>query len=411
MEEKWIVVADTATWMSQQKTSDFVAVARARGFKVARVASAKRFQTDEDLFILDSFSQADVLSEKLRFLNGKVFLVYPGSDCGACFIALAAYDAGARFIHPHLVDQLYDKGRLADYLETKSVRGPASWMIRHEKDFQNIPKDLPLVAKPIFSTGGIANHDWDYKQYASVTDLQAQLETRSQLKAFLASNQLDSKRATVLQHCIQAARFLDVHVVCKGAHGKGQPFHIFLTGEFHTDPENLLIVESKSATALPAGIQERIERFVGELVTDGVANCVLNLQFAMTEDDLYLFDCNLRVAGIWSYLYKLMRPDFYEQVLNYFTDQTYSFELKQPYYLKTPYYLRAGATVRSIAVPEAPSHLLVAYGDHLRPGYRVPKKQNSIQPSPQIFAVGQTESECREKIISLINNTRVEYQE
>ena len=138
---------------------------------------------------------------------------------------------------------------------------------------------------------------------------------------------------------------------------------------------------------------------------------VANLQFAVHNGSLYLFDINLRVAGIWSYLHKIMMPDFAHQVLSFFQGKDAEFKLTAPFYLKTPYYLEADRTVDFFKAPvvQSPS-VLLAYLDHLVPGYKVPVAQNSIQPAPQIFSVGQSEEECRQKIQDILKSTEVRYR-
>lgn len=405
--EKYILVADSSTWMSVHKGWVFSEAARKLGYKVIRVAPDARLSWNEDIFILDPLISEQVLTEKLKKYKGQVSFILPTFDYASLLLAPVAETLGTSFLSVASARQLGAKASLARYLETHQLGTPRTWLVDSTATFESIPEGIPLVVKANVSTGTLKKHDWDYRFFSNKEMLAHYLKDTQQLQALIVNNQQNERYQSVVQEYIEAEKYLDVHVVF----AKSGSYKVFLVGEFFTHPHELHIVESKTAVDLSEDITKQIEKFTSFLSKNGCEHMVANLQFAVQNGSLYLFDINLRVAGIWSYLHKIMMPDFAHQVLSFFQGQDVEFKLTAPFYLKTPYYLEAGQTVDSFKAPAVQSSsVLLAYLDHLVPGYKVPVAQNSIQPAPQIFSVGQSEEECRQKIQDVLNGTEVRYR-
>lgn len=405
--EKYILVADSSTWMSVHKGWVFAAAAKQRGYKIIRVAPDARLSWQEDIFILDPLMSEQVLTEKLKKYKGQIAFILPTFDYASTLLAPVAQTLETPFLRNPSARHLGTKALLAKYLQSHGLATPRTWLADSQKAFDDIPDGIPLVTKANVSTGTLKKHDWDYRVFRDKNQLIAYLTEDKQLQAFIVNNQQSERYQSVVQEYIEAEQFLDVHVVF----GKTGNFKIFLIGEFFTHPGELLIVESKTVNLLDDDTRMHVEKSALFLSQNGCEYMVANMQFAVLNGIPYLFDLNLRVAGIWSYLHKIMMPNFAHQVLSFFHEENAEFAPSFPYYLKTPYYLEPGKTVESFTAPKSldPS-VMLAYLDHLAAGYKVPESQNSIQPAPQIFAVGTCEQDCRDKIQEVLKNTNVRYR-
>lgn len=405
--DKYILVADSATWMSVHKGWVFSEAARRLGYKTIRVAPDARLSWQEDVFILDPLISELVLTEKLKKYRNQISFILPTFDYASTLLAPVAQTLGTSFLSVASARHLGTKASLAKYLETNCLGTPRTWLVDGTTTFADIPDGIPLVIKANVSTGTLKKHDWDYKVFYDKKALLEYLTETQQLQALIVNNQQNERYQSVIQEYLEAEKFLDVHVVF----AKSGIFKVFLVGEFFTHPNELLIVESKTSQNLTEDTKMQIETFASFFSRNGCEYMVANLQFAVCNGALHLFDLNLRVAGIWSYLHKIMMPDFAHHVLSFFHGENVAFTPAAPFYLKTPYYLENGRTIESFVAPKVQdSSVLLAYLDHLVPGYKVPRSQNSIQPSPQIFVVGKDEQDCRTKIQEILKNTVVRYR-
>ncbi len=407
MKTRFVLIITHDTWMSAQKVIPFQQVAKANGYSTILVAASKRYSMNEDILILDPLSHPIVLSNKLKKYKNQIDFVFSGYDMGSVLIAAAAEEVGATYMSKSLAQHLQSKYSLSLFLAQHKLNTPRTWLIHDRNNFSEIPDKINLMIKSNVSSGANPRHSWDYRSYQNKNDLIAYLEAEKLMDAFVKTAETQALNQSIVQEMMPSDKCLDVHIVFRE---KGE-YKIFLIGEFFSRDSDFLIVESKSAENISEAILVQIKMFADFFSALGLQNIVTNFQFVEKSNLLYLFDLNLRVAGIWSYLYPLMLPDFYEKLFLYFQEKSINFDLKYSTYLKTPYWLEEGKIIQSIQFPTYDKMTIrLAYLDHLIPGYKVPQNQNSIQPSPQIFAVGNSAQECRDKIVDVLNRTRVEYK-
>lgn len=294
--KKYVLIIDNASWMSAHKAWPFIDAAKDRGYCVIRVAPDMRFSRNEEVFILDPISCDEILFEKIKSYEGQIDFVFSSSDISSAFIANIASQLGAHFFTAELAQHLSTKLSLSKLLQHAGEKGPQSWMIKKIEDFDLIPDSMALIVKPNVSTGGTARHGWDYRRFSNRQALTHYLKESGNLSAFIKNYQQQERYQSFVQEWIEADQFLDVHMIF----AESGRYETFLIGEFSTHPGDVFIVESKTAVNVSPDLKKQIDRIGSFFSQKGYRFMVGNLQFALKDGKILIFDFNMRVAGIWS---------------------------------------------------------------------------------------------------------------
>lgn len=400
MKNKAIVSLEIGDWFCFRKSLPIYEATETLNLKMIRVTKSQRFKHENEVSVLSDMTSMQQLAQELLALDYEIIEVVSTSDF--LFIQSIELKKILGLVEKeNSLMNVSDKDRLFKLLQKNNLPSLKQEAPLKEADLK-IFEDHKIILKPALSTGGVKRKPWDYQVFNNI------YEISSDVKNQIFEQNLNEPRKTIVQTFIADPMCLDIHFVLDG-HSKS---HIFLEAVTNTNRKenSFMILESWGGVTLPEVIREKINQHLKLIEQLKLKNMILNAQFVVSKNTIYLIDLNLRCAGVWAVLYKHMMPDFFVQYLQMLLRKEFKFSFAKKFYLKCPIYLKVGKTVKNIVWPSTEFSEELLYKENVKLGEIVGEDINSIQPSPQVFFVADSMAVCVEKGKKFFQALKVDYE-
>ena len=317
-----------------------------------------------------------------------------------------------------------DKAALRAFCEAKGLGGLQSWSaepgpltIERREKWETELRDQAigeLIVKPRRGRGGFQKQPWHYQIFRDAKDLLNSSVWRQMM--VIGEWHIEEYRSSY------ARPAWDVHVDFGDT-----DYEIFLIAQTRCSARDPRIVISEGPVDMPPDLRASVERHVQEIWQAGYRRHLGNLQFIETTDPkigstvsvqgpLHLIDFNTRMAGVLALLGEGMCPDLDQRAHEMYVLGRPRRPLKWRYthYRKGPFPVLAGRRLTSATWPrfedERRLHYLVKYEENLKLGELTPDVIHSLQPKPQVAALGHDLAEVRLRLDEFWRNCFFSYE-
>jgi hypothetical protein len=323
-----------------------------------------------------------------------------------------------------------DKAALREFCRQKALGGLRSWSAdpgqRSSSEREQWESDLrqnssgELIVKPRRGRGGFQKQPWHYQVFQNAEQL---------LRSEIWPQMLAIGEWHIEEYRSSAARpAWDVHVDFGIT-----DYEIFLIAQTWCSARDPRIVISEGPVKMPDEIMECVEDHVREIWRLGYRRHLGNLQFVETGyakpsateaghgggfgfGPLHLMDFNTRMAGVLAFLEEGMCPDLDRRAIemNVLGKRRRPLNWRFTHYRKGPFPVLAGRKLKSAHWPkfddERREQFLVKYEENLRIGKCTPPVIHSLQPMPQVAALGSGIDEVRSRLDEFWRDCLFEYE-
>lgn len=319
-----------------------------------------------------------------------------------------------------------DKAALREFCQKKGLGGLRSWSAdpgqRTPSERELWESDLrqnssgELIVKPRRGRGGFQKQPWHYQVFQNAEALLGS-EVWPQMLA-IGEWHIEEYRSSAERPA------WDVHVDFGTT-----DYEIFLIAQTWCSAHDPRIVISEGPVEMPAELLECVESHCREIWRLGYRRHLGNLQFVetghpkssgagvgSTVGSLHLMDFNTRMAGVLAFLEEGMCPDLDRRAIEMYVlgKRRRPLNWRFTHYRKGPFPVLAGRRLKAAHWPkfddERRERFLVKYEENLRIGECTPSVIHSLQPKPQVAALGNGIDEVRSRLDEFWRDCLFEYE-